>query len=246
MSSPDLASNQSLKCRKISSIRRRHSSTGTSAHQRGAGRLRVSRPTRPQIGWNNAQSPEPSLTRSCQPLDLIRSGFWRVRRKQKSRPRQCCFAPHSRAARRSEVARRAGQSRLILCTGWARIVDDAEDMVDSRAVVEKQRPIRGEAIEQLVECGLSGYLGTCHQYAFETSRLPFGARFRSRRRLFHLAAPQVVAVSFCIASYFPAPLVARVFWRGVRCTWPSVNEEGLWPKHTAIRAPQSRFPQPAP
>jgi hypothetical protein len=25
-----------------------------------------------------------------------------------------------------------------------------------------------------------------------------------------------------------------------------VNEEGLWPKHTAIRAPQSRFSQPAP
>jgi hypothetical protein len=146
---------------------------------RGAGRLRVSRPTRPQDRWNDAQPPEPSSTRSCQPLDLIRSGFWRVRRKQKSRPRQYCFAPHSWTARRSEVARRAGQRCVILCTGWARIVDDAEDMVDSRAVVEKQRPIRGEAVEQFVECGLSGYLGTCHQYAFETSRLPFGSRFRS-------------------------------------------------------------------
>ncbi len=61
------------------------------------------------------------------------------------------------------MARRAGQSRVILCTGWARIVDDAEDMVNGRAVVEKQRPIRGEAVEQFVACGLSGYLGTCHQ-----------------------------------------------------------------------------------
>ena len=56
------------------------------------------------------------------------------------------------------------------------MVDDAEDMVDSRAVVEKQRPIRGESVEQFVECGLSGCLGTCHQYAFETNRLPSGSR----------------------------------------------------------------------
>ena len=118
---------------------------------------------RPQIRRNDAQSPKSSLTRSCQPFDLIRSGFWRVRRQQWSRPRQYCFAPHSRAARRSEVARRAGQSRVTLCTGRARIVDDAEDMVDGRAVVEKQRPIRREAVEQFVECGLSGYLRTCHQ-----------------------------------------------------------------------------------
>ena len=130
-----------------------------------------------QVRWNDAQSPEPSVTGSCQPLDLIRSGFWRVRRKQKSRPRQYCSAPHSRAARRSEVARRAGQSRVSLCTGWARIVDDAEDMVDSRAIVEKQRPIRSEAVEQFLGCGLSGYLGTCHEYAFETSRLPLDQAF---------------------------------------------------------------------
>ncbi|HWO39459.1 MAG TPA: hypothetical protein VNO32_62600 [Candidatus Acidoferrum sp.] len=62
------------------------------------------------------------------------------------------------------MARRARQSRVILCTGWARIVDDVEDMVDGRAVVEKQRPIRGEAVEHFVGCGLSKYLGSCHQY----------------------------------------------------------------------------------
>ena len=54
------------------------------------------------------------------------------------------------------MARRAGQSRVILCAGRARIVDDAEDMVDSRAVVGKQRPIRGEAVKQFVGCGLGG------------------------------------------------------------------------------------------
>ena len=62
------------------------------------------------------------------------------------------------------MARQTRQNRVILCAGWARIVDDVEDMVDGRAVVEKQRPIRGEAVEQFVGCGLSGYLGSCHQY----------------------------------------------------------------------------------
>ena len=100
----------------------------------------------------------------------------------------------------------------MLCTGWARIVDDAENMVDSRAVVEKQRPIRGEAIEQLVECGLSGYLGTCHQYAFETSRLPFWIEVAIEVK----ALPSGRTSSggsfhFCIASYLPAPLVSRDF-----------------------------------
>ena len=77
------------------------------------------------------------------------------------------------------MARRARQSSVILCTGWARMVDDAEDVVDSRAVVEKQRPIRCEAVEQFVECGLSGTLGLVINMPSRPGDF-FGSRFRLR------------------------------------------------------------------
>ena len=46
-------------------------------------------------------------------------------------------------------------------------VDDGKDVVDDRAVVEKERPIRGEAVEYLGSFEFSECLGLGHRLAFQ-------------------------------------------------------------------------------
>ena len=57
--------------------------------------------------------------------------------------------------------------RRVSSVGPEASVDDGKDVVDDRAVVEKERPIRGEVVEYLGSFEFSEYLGLGHRLAFQ-------------------------------------------------------------------------------